>query len=199
MRGPAQLALGLVAASLLAACATSRDTIVLLPREDGSTGAIAATRDGEEVLLASAYSSARSGLGGKLKPGTSDREAVAKKFGGALSAMPPAARSFVVNFLSGGNELTEESKPAIALLLEDMKLRPAPEVTVIGHTDLVGNDQDNDALSLQRAETVKAMLVALGIPAERIQAAGRGSREPLVATAPGVDEAQNRRVEVNVR
>lgn len=201
MRAPAPLALALmlIATGLLAACATSRDTIVLLPKADGSTGAILASRNGKEVLLDSAFASARSGIGGKLKHGTSNRETVEKKFGDALSAMPLASRSFVVNFLTGGDELTEESKAEIALILGDMKQRPAPEVTVIGHTDLVGSDDDNDALSLQRAETVKAMLVASGVPAEKVQAAGRGSREPLVPTAAGVAEAKNRRVEVNVR
>ena len=200
MRTPSGIVLIVIAGVLLGACATSRDTIVLLPRSDGSTGAIAASRDGQgEVLLDSAYASARSGITGKLRQATTDRETVEKKFGKALSAMPPPAKSFVVNFLSGGDELTEESKPALAQMLEELKARPSPEITVIGHTDLVGNDESNDALSLQRAGTVRDMLVALGVPAERIQAAGRGSREPLVPTAPGVDEARNRRVEVNVR
>jgi len=42
-------------------------------------------------------------------------------------------------------------------------------------------------------------LVALGIPAGRIQAAGRGKREPLVPTDDNVAEPRNRRVEINVR
>ncbi len=199
MRTSRQLALTLIATALLGACATSRDTIVLLPKADGSTGAIAASRDGKEVLLDSAYAQARSGASGKLKVSTSDREAVEKKFGTALSAMPPAPKSYVVNFLTGGDELTEESKPVIAQMLAELKARPSPEITVIGHTDLVGGDDDNDALSLQRVQAVKDMLVALGLPAERIATAGRGSREPLVPTAAGVAEARNRRVEVNVR
>lgn len=194
-----QLALTLVAAALLGACATSHDTIVLLPKADGSTGAIAASRDGKEVLLDSAYAEARSGSSGKLKRSTSDREAVEKKFGTALSAMPPAPKSYVVNFLTGGDQLTEESKPVIAQMLEELKARPSPEITVIGHTDLVGGDEDNDALSWQRVGAVRDMLVALGLPVERIKTAGRGSREPLVRTAEGVAEARNRRVEVNVR
>jgi outer membrane protein OmpA-like peptidoglycan-associated protein len=70
---------------------------------------------------------------------------------------------------------------------------------VIGHTDRVGADDANDALSLQRAQTMREAMLGLGIPPARIRAAGRGEREPLVPTADGVEEPRNRRVEINVR
>ena len=193
-----RLLLVLAAASLLAACATSRDTVILLPKEDGSTGAIAASRGGSEVLLDSAYAQARSG-GSKMHPMTTDRAEVEKRFGAALSAMPPPPKSFVVYFQSGSDDFTEESKTTLGQMLDEMKLRPAPEITVIGHTDRVGSDDDNDTLSLQRAQKVREMLLGMGVAAEHVNAAGRGSREPLVPTEAGVDEPRNRRVEVSVR
>jgi outer membrane protein OmpA-like peptidoglycan-associated protein len=190
----------LLVAGLLGACATSRDTIVLLPKDDGSTGAIAASRGDAEILLDTAYASARPRLlGSKLKRDTADREKLDKRFGAALSAMPPPPKSFVVYFLSGSDDFTEESKSAIASMMDELKQRPSPEVTVIGHTDKVGGDDQNDALSLQRAGRMKELLVGMGVPADSIDSAGRGSREPLVDTAEGVDEPRNRRVEVNVR
>jgi len=70
---------------------------------------------------------------------------------------------------------------------------------VAGHTDAVGTDQYNDALSLRRAERVSALLVARGIPSDRITAVGRGKRELLVPTPDGVAEPRNRRVEITVR
>lgn len=194
----APLLLILVAASLLAACSTSRDTVILLPKEDGSTGAIAASRGGSEILLDSAYAEARSG-GSKMRPGTADRAEVEKRFGAALSAMPPPPKSFVVYFQSGSDDFTEESKSTLSQMLDEMKQRPSPEITVIGHTDRVGSDDDNDALSLQRAQKVREMLLGMGVDAEHVNAAGRGSREPLVPTEAGVDEPRNRRVEVSVR
>jgi OOP family OmpA-OmpF porin len=194
----ARLLLVLVAASLLAACSTSRDTVILLPKEDGSTGAIAASRGGAEILLDSAYAEARSG-GSKMRPTTADRAEVEKRFGAALSAMPPPPKSFVVYFESGSDNFTEESKSTLAQMLEEMKQRPSPEITVIGHTDRVGSDQDNDLLSLQRAQKVQEMLVGMGVSPDHVNAAGRGSREPLVPTEAGVDEPRNRRVEVSVR
>jgi len=96
-----------------------------------------------------------------------DRAQVEKTFGPALAAMPPAAKSYTVYFLSGGDDFTEESKATIDAMMKDMHERPSPEVTVIGHTDMVGGDDQNDPLSRQRAERVKVMLVERGVPADR--------------------------------
>jgi len=70
---------------------------------------------------------------------------------------------------------------------------------VIGHTDKVGTDAYNDALSRQRAEVVRKALLARGIAQDNVVAIGRGKREPIVPTADGVAEARNRRVEIQVR
>jgi outer membrane protein OmpA-like peptidoglycan-associated protein len=84
-------------------------------------------------------------------------------------------------------------------MLEELRRRPAADIVVIGHTDRVGAEEGNDELSLQRAERVKSDLASQGIPPERIRAAGRGEREPVVATEDNVDEPRNRRVEISVR
>jgi outer membrane protein OmpA-like peptidoglycan-associated protein len=46
---------------------------------------------------------------------------------------------------------------------------------------------------------MREMLIGLGLPAERIQAAGRGKRELLIPTEDNVSEERNRRVEISVR
>ncbi|WP_434777144.1 OmpA family protein [Neisseria sp. Ec49-e6-T10] len=51
------------------------------------------------------------------------------------------------------------------------------KVTVIGHTDSIGSDKYNDALSLRRANTVRSFLVNNGIPESKVYAEGRGKRE----------------------
>ena len=53
-------------------------------------------------------------------------------------------------------------------------------------------------LSLRRARKIRDDMVKLGVPAQ-IQVAGRGEREPLVATEDEVAEPRNRRVEISVR
>jgi outer membrane protein OmpA-like peptidoglycan-associated protein len=70
---------------------------------------------------------------------------------------------------------------------------------VIGHTDAVGSNPFNDALSQQRAETVRAELIRRGVAPESIQASGRGKRDLLIPTPDGIAEPRNRRVEIFVR
>jgi len=175
------------------------DRVVLLPGGDGGTGALVVVQGGQKAVLDSGYATARAGPGGSLEVGTADAAEVRAEFASALQALPAAPTSFLVYFVFGQDELTEESRKAIAPLLDAVARRPAPEITVIGHADRVGAEQVNDALSAKRAEHVKEMLIQRGIPAARIVAAGRGSREPLVKGTEGVAEPRNRRVEITVR
>jgi outer membrane protein OmpA-like peptidoglycan-associated protein len=124
---------------------------------------------------------------------------VQREFSATLSAIPARPASFLLYFVTGTDELTEQSKGEMQRVLDELRRRPLPDIQVIGHTDSVGADGENDALSLQRAEKLRSEMLSLGIPAARIRAAGRGEREPLVPTADGVDEPRNRRVEINVR
>lgn len=195
-----RLLMASVVAVLAAGCASvPADTVVLLPHADGTTGAVVVKQGNQEVVLDTPYASAQSGSNGAPTTGRESEESVRKQFGAALAAQPPAPVSFTVYFLIGSDEFTEESKATVNALLAEMARRPSPEIAVIGHTDRLGTDQTNDALSLQRAQRVKEMLIQRGVPAERISVAGRGEREPLVPTADEVAEPRNRRVEINVR
>jgi hypothetical protein len=71
-------------------------------------------------------------------------------------------------------------------------------VTATGHTDKSGADAYNMTLSVRRANAVKDALVREGVPAAAVTTAGRGESQPLVQTADGVREPQNRRVEISV-
>lgn len=191
--------LGSLAALLvLGGCATSQDLVVLLPDKDGKVGKVFVHNPKGDVTLDSAYASARTS-GGSMQRNTLSQGELKEVFGSALGAMPPRPISFTLYFESGTDEFTDQSKQEIKRVLAEMARRQAPEITVIGHTDQVGPDPTNDALSLQRAERVKSILVGMGIPPGRILTAGRGRREPLVRTAEGVSEPRNRRVEISVR
>jgi outer membrane protein OmpA-like peptidoglycan-associated protein len=52
------------------------------------------------------------------------------------------------------------------------------------------------ALSLRRAKAVQAAMAKLGVPQNSIGVTGKGEEQPLVPTADGVREPQNRRVEI---
>ena len=95
--------------------------------------------------------------------------------------------------------MAPNSRAELESVFDEVAKRQAVEVQVTGHTDRVGNVADNDRLSLQRAEAVRAMLIKRGIKATFIRAVGRGEREPLIPTADEQSEARNRRVEVIVR
>jgi outer membrane protein OmpA-like peptidoglycan-associated protein len=72
-------------------------------------------------------------------------------------------------------------------------------VTVIGHTDVRGDDAYNDALSMRRAGTVKDLLVnEFRLDAGVIRAEGRGKRELIMSGTTEQDHALNRRVQVKV-
>ena len=66
--------------------------------------------------------------------------------------------------------------PVIAAIKAELSKRPAPEITVIGHTDRVGKLEGNDELSKRRAEAVRDILSGDGIKAASMEVAGRGGR-----------------------
>lgn len=70
------------------------------------------------------------------------------------------------------------------------------KVTVIGHTDTMGNSNYNYALGGRRADTVSKMLVKYGIPAAQIVSVSAGEEDNKVQTGDNVANADNRRVQV---
>jgi outer membrane protein OmpA-like peptidoglycan-associated protein len=193
------LGAGACAALIVAGCQSAPrppELVVVLPGSDGRTGTVVVEREGKRTVLDQPYAASRSGT---QAPARITEQEVRKTFGDTLASMPARPASFLLYFVTGTDALTDASRGELALMLEELKRRQAPDILVIGHTDRVGQDDQNDRLSLQRAERVRADLVSQGLPADRIRAAGRGEREPLVPTPDGVDEPRNRRVEINVR
>ena len=183
----------------LAGCASKpQGTVVLLPDAQGKDTALLVKQDGGDLLLDRPYAAAQLTSRGPLKA-SSSAEQVQAQFGAALAARPLPPLQFTLYFIEGKDEFTDESKRAFDSVFGEIARRPVPDVLVIGHTDRAGTDAFNDALSRQRAEVVRRALVARGVAAENIVVVGRGEREPIVATADGVAEARNRRVEILVR
>jgi outer membrane protein OmpA-like peptidoglycan-associated protein len=176
--------------------ATPVETVTVLPSADGHVGTVVVQRGETQQVLHEAYATSRSGQSELTRLSA---EEVQSSYGRALHALPALPATFLLYFVTGTDELTDESKLELDKVLTAMRARPLPDVLVIGHTDTVGDPAANDRLSAQRAETVKGFLVGIGIPVERIRTAGRGERELLVPTASNVDEPRNRRVEINVR
>jgi outer membrane protein OmpA-like peptidoglycan-associated protein len=194
-------ALAGLALLLLVGCAKPMrdDLYVLMPDQEGKTGALSVQSGGQQAVLDQPYASARVTEPGRVAAGSVTEQEARQAFGAALEAQPARPTSFILYFLEGRDELTADSRALLGRILDEIARRPAPEIVAIGHTDRVGAMPYNDALSLRRAERVRDELVTVGIAADRIRVAGRGEREPLVPTPDEVAEARNRRVEINVR
>ena len=182
--------------ALLGACGPTV-TIVLLPEMDGRRSAVVVKQGDQELILGEPYAAARQTRSGSTAYQSSQPE-VASQFGPALSAVPLPPKTFTLYFIEGKDELTAESKQVVDSVLREIAERPVPDLLVVGHTDTVGSDQMNDALGLQRAETVRSAMIRLGVAPENIHAISRGKRELALPTV-GAPEPRNRRVEIIVR
>jgi len=111
---------------------------------------------------------------------------------------PPVAagKGFIVFFDFDRSNITAPAQKIINDAIAAAKAGGSTRVTLTGHTDRSGSEQYNQALSVRRGEAVKAAMIRGGIPANAIVVIGRGESAPLVPTADGVREPQNRRVEI---
>jgi OOP family OmpA-OmpF porin len=116
----------------------------------------------------------------------------------APPAPPKAAapEKFLVFFDWDKYVVTPEGRRVVASAAEAFKTSGRATIVATGYTDLSGPRDYNYKLSERRAAAVKAELVRLGVPATSITTIGRGENDPLVPTADGVREPQNRRVEI---
>ena len=125
-----------------------------------------------------------------------DVVANADAFSNDLKATGHAA-VYGIYFDTGKSEVKPESEAALKelakLLTTDAQLR----LLVVGHTDSVGQLQDNMKLSQARAEAVvKALSTKHGVPAARLKALGAGPISPVATNRTDEGRAKNRRVEL---
>ena len=93
--------------------------------------------------------------------------------------------------LTGG--ITQQQLAEIA---KGMTAAGTEHFLIEGHTCDLGSDHHNLTLSQQRALAVKAQLVSLGVPAQRLQVIGFGETEPITANTDETARSQNRRVQI---
>lgn len=106
--------------------------------------------------------------------------------------------SFVLNNLlynTNSADLKKESFIVLESFIEYLKDNPTIRIEIQGHTDNVGNAAANQALSANRAYTVKAFLEEKGIDGKRISAKGYGSSKPIADNTTEEGKSKNRRTE----
>lgn len=100
-----------------------------------------------------------------------------------------------INFTTNSYELSEKAKRIIDEFSEFLETNPTIQFVIQGHTDDVGNDNDNLILSDNRAKAVYEYLTLLGIAENRMTYKGFGETKPVASNKTEQGRALNRRTE----
>ena len=115
------------------------------------------------------------------------------------AAAPAPARTYLVFFDFDRADLTDRARQIIAEAAQAVTTTGTTRIEVAGHADRSGTPQYNQRLSQRRAEAVAAELSRRGVARSQMSIQAFGESRPLVQTADGVREPQNRRVEIVLR
>jgi len=104
-----------------------------------------------------------------------------------------------IEFEFGSEKLTRESYPALDQIATSLKDKSAKvRLSVAGYTDYVGTDEYNQALSVRRANSVKAYLLSRHVPASSVTIIGYGEKDPIATNDSSDGRQKNRRVEFQI-
>lgn len=103
-----------------------------------------------------------------------------------------------IRFGFASAELTPTSKLALDEIADEMKKTADSynKVRIVGFTDPSGHSDRNQRLSQARANTAKDYLISRGVPADKVEAIGRGPMESIKGTS--AQEARARRVDFEI-
>ena len=111
---------------------------------------------------------------------------------------PPPAKTYIVFFDFDKSDLTAEAQSTVTQAVAAAKTLGSVRIMVTGHTDTVGSDKYNQALSVRRATTVKDEMMRQGLGADAIAIEGKSFHDPMVPTGPNVREPKNRRAVIDL-
>lgn len=196
-------ALLLITGAFLAGCATptsTRTTVVLLPEDDNTVGAVAvASGSGTQRLdKAFSYTTVNGNAAEPSQARTLGRDTVNSAYGDLLKANPLAPRIFVLHFLLDKTELTEESRALVPAMLRVVRARKPASITIFGHADTTGTQEWNLKLSADRAEAAADLLRAHDPTLKGIELQFFGDTRPLTTSGLRTSDPKNRRVEILV-
>jgi outer membrane protein OmpA-like peptidoglycan-associated protein len=101
-----------------------------------------------------------------------------------------------VLFATGQSALLPIAQDRLQQVARALDDNPTSTFLIEGHTDSTGSAAANEELSRRRAEAVREFLVAHGVDAARVRAAGLGSSRPVADNKTPEGRANNRRVEI---
>jgi len=122
------------------------------------------------------------------------------------SVKPEPVQSEVITLSDAGDvlfafnqsELTPAAQSKLDSLMPKLQSDDVVSIKVIGHTDSVGSDTYNQALSERRASSVAAYLLSQGLTPNKLTSEGKGQSQPVADNETEEGRAKNRRVELHV-
>lgn len=119
--------------------------------------------------------------------------------GASASAQSPGGQPFRIFFDWSKPELTRDGQATLDEVAAAYQRVKPGRIEIAGHTDRSGPSAVNIAASRRRAQEAVTYLAAHGVPAGIMEISAYGESRPIVPTADGVREMQNRRVEILFR
>ena len=181
---------------LLAGCTTDR--VTLLDNEEGEPQFAVAdiTRPGKERVLDTQMSELRLGSSSRARQVREVRPEDAE----LMRRLPPRPAHFTLFFPTNDSRISPAQMPILSSIRDQLLARgEGAQIEVVGFTDSVGSDEDNDALSARRAEEVAQQLRDYGFPVGARDAVGRGEDDARRALGDNAENAVYRKVEVVIR
>ncbi|MET0775555.1 MAG: OmpA family protein [Pseudomonas mandelii] len=103
-----------------------------------------------------------------------------------------------VLFAFNQSDLSPSAQSQLDALMSKLQNADVVSIKVIGHTDSVGSDEYNQALSERRASSVAAYLLSQGLAPNKLTSEGKGESQPVADNETDEGRAKNRRVELHI-
>jgi outer membrane protein OmpA-like peptidoglycan-associated protein len=184
----------------LAACGP-KNLIVLVPDPDGTVGDIKVANSAGSVEMKAPNRATviKDKNTAPSTPADIRAEEIHAFFAEALAIQLLAPIHFILYFEKDSMRLNSESLNQLPDIVSTIRDRSSDHISVVGHTDTLGDKTYNLNLSLRRASTVRDFLIQKGVREDHIETVSHGEKNLLIKTGDNVGEPKNRRVEVVVR
>lgn len=177
-----------------------KSTVILLPDDDGTVGEVFVSNQTGSQVINTAYTAVKV-KDANTAPGAAvkvNEQQVRERYKASLDSRPDKVSNYILYFHSGSTQLTPESLQLIPQIITELKSRKIYELYIIGHTDTQGSKEQNHKLGLQRARSMQQVFTEQFFASEHVQLSSHGEGDLLITTADEVDEARNRRVEIEI-
>jgi outer membrane protein OmpA-like peptidoglycan-associated protein len=197
----------LVSIVFLISCAQKQTKVVLLPQDNGKTGAVTMSTQDSAVTLDRPYTVSQSGT---MEVVQADPKDIEKEYGSLLKMelkRPPKPlvktpehwpKKFILYFGTTATELTPASRALLPEIHALLKAMPPTRIHVLGFTDTLGDRTVNLTLSLNRARYVADLLNRKDGQTNHMEIGGYGEHDLMVQTPDNTPEPRNRRVIVYI-